>query len=90
LIEGDAPRGLDRFRTMPNIDGITVDTRTLYCGPPYVAPPATPTLVATVAPPPLGAPTFTATAPAAAEPTSTATPQVETFDECDRVSADAE
>ena len=31
LIDGDAARGLDRFKTEPGIEGIIVDTRTLYC-----------------------------------------------------------
>jgi hypothetical protein len=94
LIEGDAPRGLDRFKTEPGIEGIIVDTRTLYCGEPYAPQPAaSPTAIATTALPVLtpGLPQTIEPSPTATTtPAATSTAQVETFDECDRVSADAD
>jgi hypothetical protein len=65
LLEGPADRGLDRFKTEPGIEGVFVDTRTLYCGPPYV-PLASPQ---PTAPPHV----TTATVPASA-PLATASP----------------
>jgi len=32
LLSGSAERGLDEFKTEPGIEGVIVDTRTLYCG----------------------------------------------------------
>ena len=32
LLSGPAERGLDEFKTEPGIEGVIVDTRTLYCG----------------------------------------------------------
>lgn len=32
LVSGPAERGLDEFKTAPGIEGVIVDTRTLYCG----------------------------------------------------------
>ena len=42
LVSGPADRGLDEFKTEPGIEGVIVDTRTLYCGAPKVEPAATP------------------------------------------------
>lgn len=70
LLSGPADRGLDYFTTEPGVEGIIVDSRTLYCGPAYVEPPAaTSTVTATATPTLFGVP------PAApVTPTSTATP----------------
>lgn len=81
LLEGDAARGLDHFKTEPGIEGIVVDTRTLYCGQPF-APIPTPTQLQMTTP--ASAPTGTP------QSSATVTAQRMTLDECDRVSADAE
>lgn len=81
LLEGDAPRGLDRFKTEPGLEGIIVDTRTLYCGEPF-SPLSSPTIAQpSDSTPPPGA---------TQEPDVTPTAQRTTFEECERVSADAD
>jgi hypothetical protein len=47
LAAGPADRGLDYFQTQPGVEGIVVDTRTLWCGPLYEPPTPVPTDTAT-------------------------------------------
>jgi len=51
LLSGPAERGLDEFKTEPGIEGVIVDTRTLYCGAALAAasPESTPATTATAA-----------------------------------------
>ncbi len=84
LVWGPADRGLDEFATQAGVEGVIVDTRTLFCGPIYVPPPT-----ATPAPA-----TATAQAATAAIDALTETPAVPTATvegtpaprRCDRVS----
>jgi hypothetical protein len=76
LIAGAADRGLDRFKTEPGIEGVIVDTRTLYCGPKAMAR-ATATSIPTTGTP--AATTATAEAADQREP-----------EECERVFPGAE
>jgi hypothetical protein len=98
LIMGAGGRGLDRFKTEPGIEGVIVDTRVLYCGPPYA--PAAPTAAAEAStpegfgdtpsmpgqPPPLA----TATPEVTATPPATPTSQRPPLEECGRVSPDVD
>jgi hypothetical protein len=80
LASGPADRGLDYFETSPGVDGIVVDTRTLWCGPLYEPPAPAPTdtpapeppTAVTTPPPPFAPPTNTPTP--TLTPTATATP----------------
>lgn len=91
-IFSEANRGLDRFKTEPGIEGMIVDTRTLYCGPPLVSAPLTATAQASAptAGTTPGTQALTTPTPASTATRSDATVQRETFEECDRVSADAD
>lgn len=59
LAAGPADRGLDYFQTQPGVEGIVVDTRTLWCGPLYELP----TPVPTETPTPFVEPTFGSATP---------------------------
>jgi hypothetical protein len=74
LVAGPADHGLDYFATVLGVEGMFVDTRTLYCGRPYQAPSVTPQ-PAVATPPALssGTPIPTATATATDTPLPTAT-----------------
>ena len=80
LVAGPADRGLDYFEMEAGIDGYVVDTRTLFCGPPYepaepeqATPEPTVTRTATPTAPALPTGT-TATATTTVSPTVTRTP----------------
>jgi hypothetical protein len=74
LAAGPADRGLDYFETSPGVEGIVVDTRTLWCGREYEPPTPVPTETAA---PPVSGPSPSRTVPGAASatpsPTQTAT-----------------
>lgn len=60
LVSGPADRGLDWFATEPGVDGVIVDTRTLYCGLGFVADPTwTPSITPTITETPTITPTQT-------------------------------
>lgn len=87
LVYGPADRGLDEFATQPGVEGVTVDTRKLYCGPDYIPPP-TPTpapATATVQAATASVEALTAT-PEAPAPAAEGTPVPR---RCDRVSPDS-
>lgn len=69
LVAGPADRGLDYFQTQAGVEGIVVDTRTLWCGRDYEPP----TPVPTDAPSP-GAPAGASTTAPGASPRATSTP----------------
>jgi hypothetical protein len=78
LAAGPADRGLDYFETSPGVEGIVVDTRTLWCGPFYEPPTPVPTDTPTpVVTPTIGSatpiPTITPFGAASATPTPTET-----------------
>jgi hypothetical protein len=79
LAAGPADRGLDYFQTQPGVEGIIVDTRTLWCGPLYEPPTPVPTdTPSPVVTPTVGSatptPTFTPFGAPSATPTPTETP----------------
>lgn len=99
LLSGPAERGLDEFKSEPGIEGMIVDTRTLYCGAPMeirmTATAGSPLPMVSATPPGgtvvAGAtpmPTATPTATASPTPTRTPTPSGIAREECDRVSPD--
>jgi hypothetical protein len=60
LVAGPADRGLDWFATEPGVEGVIVDTRTLYCGLGFVAEPTwTPSITPTITSTPTITPTQT-------------------------------
>jgi hypothetical protein len=72
LLAGPADRGLDVFRTEPGVEGVIVDTRTLYCGASIVV---DPTFTPSVTPTPSVTSTPTNTPfPVAGRPTQTPSP----------------
>lgn len=87
LVYGPADRGLDEFATEPGVEGVIVDTRTLYCGPDYIPPPTeTPApATATVRAATASVEALTAT-PEVPTPTTEGTPTPRT---CERVSPDS-
>jgi hypothetical protein len=97
LVAGPADRGLDYFATEAGVEGVIVDTRDLFCGPPYeesarqLEPSPTPTAGIPGLPPVVG----TLVASATPQPSPSPTPSAETTGEadddderCDRVSPD--
>lgn len=83
LAAGPADRGLDYFGTQPGVEGIIVDTRTLWCGALYEPPTPVPTETATprveptvgsATPTPSVTPFGAATGTASPTDTATATP----------------
>ncbi|MBI2723878.1 MAG: hypothetical protein HYX50_02345 [Chloroflexi bacterium] len=99
LVAGPADRSLDRFDTLPAVDGMVVDTRRLWCGPtPGAQQPArespspaeTPPGAGSATTPGAGArsvtPTLTATATPTPTETASATATPEARKRCDRVS----
>jgi hypothetical protein len=103
LVSGPAERGLDEFQMQGDVEGMVVDTRKLFCGAPYEAPPTptrtlspptpttTPTLPGPIVQTPAVAPPVVVTPTLSAQPTTPpSTPDPERFSiECERVSPDS-
>jgi hypothetical protein len=88
LIGGPGERGLDAFATQPGIEGVIVDTRTLYCGVASSLPAATAATAVIVVPRPTSG-TLVASATVTEPPSPSPRSQGER-EECERVSPDAD